>query len=76
MAAEVGYLGANGLDGLKNLLSFGGNRVNAKVADYSQRRAELDLADATLGRQSGCLAERARGLAASTTAASMTPKLS
>lgn len=41
-----GLLGASGLSGLKNLLSFGGNRVNAKVADYSQQRAELDLADA------------------------------
>lgn len=41
-----GLLGASGLGGLKNLLSFGGNRVNAKVADYSQQRAELDLADA------------------------------
>lgn len=41
-----GLLGASGLGGLKNLLSFGGNRVNAKVADYSQQRAELDLTDA------------------------------
>ena len=48
-----GLLGASGLGGLKNLLSFGGNRVNAKVADYSQQRVELDLADAlrTAGKQ-------------------------
>lgn len=39
-----GLLGASGLGGLKDLLSFGGNRVNAKVADYSQQRAEADLA--------------------------------
>lgn len=39
-------LGSSGLSGLKNLLSFGGSRVNAKVADYSQHRAETDLSDA------------------------------
>lgn len=54
-----GLLGASGLGGLKNLLSFGGNRVNAKVADYSQQRAELDLADAlrTAGTQIASLKE-------------------
>lgn len=54
-----GLLGASGLGGLKNLLSFGGNRVNAKVADYSQQRAELDLTDAlrSAGNQIASLKE-------------------
>jgi hypothetical protein len=42
----AGMLGSSGLNGLKSLFSFGGSRVNAKVADYSQQRVELDLADA------------------------------
>lgn len=45
-AGGGGLLGSSGLNGLKSLLSFGGSRVNAKVADYSQQRVELDLADA------------------------------
>lgn len=39
-------LGSSGLSGLKNLLSFGGSSVNAKLTDYSQHRAETDLSDA------------------------------
>lgn len=46
VASGASMLGSSGLNGLKSLLSFGGSRVNAKVADYSQQRVELDLADA------------------------------
>jgi|GEM_PF-5487207 len=38
--------GSGGLSGLKRMLSFGGDRVNAKVADFSEQRATLDLQDA------------------------------
>jgi len=38
--------GSGGLSGLKRMLSFGGDRVSAKVADYSEQRATLDLQDA------------------------------
>lgn len=58
-----GLLGASGLGGLKSLLSFGGNRVNAKVADYSQQRAELDLADALRSAGSQVASLKDAGLA-------------
>lgn len=58
-----GLLGAGGLGGLKNLLSLGGNRVNAKVADYSQQRAELDLADAIRSAGAQITALKEAGLA-------------
>lgn len=38
--------GPGGLSGLKRMLSFGGDRVTAKVADFSEQRATLDLQDA------------------------------
>lgn len=45
-SVATSLLGSGGLSGLKKLFSFGGGRINATVADYSDQRVLADFHDA------------------------------
>ncbi|MDZ5605204.1 hypothetical protein SJI00_20745 [Pseudomonas sp. RP23018S] len=56
--------GSEGLSGLKRMLSFGGDRVSVKVADFSEQRATLDLHDALKQAKTTVAALNESGLSA------------